>query len=114
MRGVELVVLDLAGTTVEDGGCVAGAFTSALAEHGIAVSSEDLDAYRGASKRQAIAELVRTHKPDAGDRFVRTVYDGSQAVEPGAWRRRTSRSRCSRIHCVAPSTRYQRGTEHWV
>ena len=34
MNSVELVIFDLAGTTVEDRGEVPAAFTGALAEHG--------------------------------------------------------------------------------
>jgi phosphoglycolate phosphatase len=54
----DLVVLDLAGTTVEDRGQVPEAFAAALAEHGLAVSPEQLAAVRGSSKREAIAALV--------------------------------------------------------
>jgi phosphonatase-like hydrolase len=53
-----LVVLDLAGTTVEDRGQVPEAFEAALAAHGLAVSREQLAAVRGSSKRAAIASLV--------------------------------------------------------
>jgi phosphonatase-like hydrolase len=62
-----LVVFDLAGTTVEDRGQVPAAFTSALAEQGIAVSPEMLASVRGASKRQAIERLV----PDGPGRGAR-------------------------------------------
>ena len=58
VRDVELVVFDLAGTTVEDRGQVAEAFTSALAEHGVSVTPEQLRAVRGASKRQAVLRFV--------------------------------------------------------
>jgi phosphonatase-like hydrolase len=54
----QLVVLDLAGTTVEDRGQVPEAFVAALAAHGLTVSREQLDAVRGSSKREAIASLV--------------------------------------------------------
>jgi phosphonatase-like hydrolase len=53
-----LVVLDLAGTTVEDRGQVPEAFEAALAAHGLAVSREVLAGVRGSSKREAIASLV--------------------------------------------------------
>lgn len=49
-----LVVFDLAGTTVHDGGEVVGAFTAALAEHGIALTAARLAEVRGSSKRSAI------------------------------------------------------------
>jgi phosphonatase-like hydrolase len=58
MNDVELVVFDLAGTTVEDRGEVPGAFTDALAAQGIPVSPEQLRSVRGASKRQAILQFI--------------------------------------------------------
>jgi len=69
----ELVVFDLAGTTVEDRGQVPEAFEAALAAHGLAVSPDDLAAVRGSSKREAIASLV----PAGADHASRSaaVYD---------------------------------------
>ena len=58
MQLPKLVVFDMAGTTVEDGGEVPAAFTAALAEHRIEVTPEQVSAVRGASKRQAILQLV--------------------------------------------------------
>lgn len=58
MRDIRLVVSDIAGTTVHDGGEVAQAFSAALAEHGIEASAVQISAVRGASKREAIATLA--------------------------------------------------------
>lgn len=58
MHVPELVIFDLAGTTVEDAGQVPGAFADALAEHGVEVTREQLDGVRGASKRQAVLHFV--------------------------------------------------------
>lgn len=58
MSGIELVVFDMAGTTVQDDGQVPEAFTAALAEHGIAVGPDAIRAIRGASKRDAIYGLL--------------------------------------------------------
>lgn len=58
LNNIRLVVSDIAGTTVHDGGEVALAFSAALADHGIEVSSAQINAVRGASKREAIATLV--------------------------------------------------------
>jgi phosphonatase-like hydrolase len=55
---LELVIFDLAGTTVEDRGEVPYAFTAAMAEHGIEVTSEQINGVRGASKRQAILHFI--------------------------------------------------------
>jgi phosphoglycolate phosphatase len=58
MRGIELVVFDMAGTTVVDDGQVPEAFTAALAEHGVAIGTGDIRGVRGAAKRQAILDLL--------------------------------------------------------
>jgi len=54
----DLVVFDLAGTTVRDAGQVPQAFTAALAERGIAITSNQLAAVRGSSKREAIHRFI--------------------------------------------------------
>lgn len=58
MDEIELVVFDLAGTTVKDGAQVTDSFTEALAEHGIRVTAGQLRGVRGASKRQAVLSFV--------------------------------------------------------
>jgi phosphonatase-like hydrolase len=67
MQLPKLVVFDMAGTTVEDRGEVPAAFEAALAEHDIHVTPEQVNAVRGASKRQAIRQLI----PDGPDRDTR-------------------------------------------
>lgn len=71
---VELVVMDMAGTTVHDGGEVPAAFRSALAAHGIDLSDEELAEVRGASKREVVARLLARHRPDAAVGLADTVY----------------------------------------
>jgi phosphonatase-like hydrolase len=58
MNELALVVFDMAGTVVKDRGEVPASFTYALEAHGLSVSSEDLAAVRGSSKREAIRRLV--------------------------------------------------------
>ncbi len=58
MATVELVCFDMAGTTVVDDGQVPEAFTAALAGHGIALRPGAIRDVRGASKRQAILDLL--------------------------------------------------------
>jgi phosphonatase-like hydrolase len=58
MTEIKLVVFDLAGTTVQDGGQVLSAFTAALAKHHIEVNPEDVQKVRGASKREALLSFV--------------------------------------------------------
>jgi phosphonatase-like hydrolase len=77
---VELVVMDMAGTTVHDTGEVPAAFRSALAAHGIALSDEEIAQVRGASKREVIRQLVARHLPDAPASLPATVYDAFRAA----------------------------------
>ncbi len=55
---IDLVIFDLAGTTVRDRGEVPAAFSAALGAHGIELSAAQINNLRGASKRQAILGLV--------------------------------------------------------
>lgn len=64
MNELKLVIFDLAGTTIKDEGQVSAAFTAALAERGIEVTSEQLSRARGSSKRQAVMSFI----PEGQDR----------------------------------------------
>lgn len=57
---VQLVVFDLAGTTVLDPGGVNGCFRGALAAAGVSIASADADAVMGLHKPEAICRLVQT------------------------------------------------------
>jgi phosphonatase-like hydrolase len=73
MGRVDLVIFDMAGTTVRDDGQVPDAFTAALAEYGVAVGPDAIRALRGASKREAIRELL---PPGAArDGLAERVYE---------------------------------------
>lgn len=76
IQHVELVVMDMAGTTVHDAGEVPAAFTAALAAHGIAISADEIAGGRGASKREVIRRLVERHRPDAPPSLAGEAYDG--------------------------------------
>ncbi|MDH4148954.1 MAG: phosphonatase-like hydrolase [Betaproteobacteria bacterium] len=65
---IDLVVCDMAGTTVRDAGQVPQAFMSALAAHGIAVTPQAINSLRGASKRLAILNLI----PEGSERAARS------------------------------------------
>ena len=73
LRDIRLVVSDMAGTTVRDSGEVARAFAAALAEHGVEASASQINAVRGASKREAIATLIAPRYGSDAAR-VETVY----------------------------------------
>ncbi len=66
MDEIDLVIFDLAGTTVVDGGQVPQAFTQALAGAGVAVGEDELRAVRGASKREAIRTLLAQKTGESG------------------------------------------------
>jgi phosphonatase-like hydrolase len=72
MAGIALVCFDMAGTTVVDDGQVPQAFTAALAEHGIAIGEGDIRNVRGASKRQAILDLLQ-EGPDRAAKAERAL-----------------------------------------
>ena len=54
----DLVVCDLAGTTIYDRGEVPAAFEQALREAGLAFDAAEVSAWRGASKREVVDRLV--------------------------------------------------------
>lgn len=116
-ENIELVVCDMAGTTVRDAGQVPQAFTSALAAHGIAVTPQAINSLRGASKRLAILSLI----PEGSDRVGRSeqvyatfvqhlaqVFNGTVEPVPGA--RETIDTLRSRGVRVALNTGFDRET----
>ena len=72
MQDLELVIFDLAGTTVEDHGEVPSAFTAALDEYDIKVTPEQINAVRGSSKRQALLHLIP--EGPAQSRLAEEIY----------------------------------------
>jgi phosphonatase-like hydrolase len=67
MTAPELVVFDMAGTTVRDDGQVPGAFAAALRHHGLEATAEQLLIARGSSKREALRRFL----PDTADGTAR-------------------------------------------
>jgi phosphonatase-like hydrolase len=108
MTDVALVVFDLVGTTIRDGQHVASAFVAALAEQDVHVSEGDLARVRGASKRQAIAQLIpdgpeRTQRAQAAYQAFRShladayLTNGVHAIEGAEALFRFLRSRSVRV-----------------
>ena len=58
MQEIKLVIFDIAGTVIEDAGQVPEAFTTALGNHGIEITSDSIREVRGASKREVIKRFV--------------------------------------------------------
>lgn len=77
MADIQLVVFDMAGTTVRDDNQVPEAFSATLAEYGIAITPAQIQQLRGASKKEAIAALL----PPGDDLNARTdrVYQSFRA-----------------------------------
>jgi phosphoglycolate phosphatase-like HAD superfamily hydrolase len=77
-RAPALVVFDLGGTTVRDTGDVPAAFVDALAAAGFQVDSREIDAWRGASKREVIRRVVAEQRASlplaAQDALASSVY----------------------------------------
>jgi len=69
----DLVVCDLAGTTIYDRGEVPSAFEQALREAGLAFDGAELSAWRGASKREVLGRLV-ARQDGGGTRSVDRIY----------------------------------------
>lgn len=61
---LDLIVFDMAGTTIADRGQVPMAFKAALAEHGLSIGQGDLQAVRGASKREALRRMTAGSSTD--------------------------------------------------
>jgi phosphonatase-like hydrolase len=57
---VDLVIFDMAGTTIRDGGQVAEAFRQTLHALGVEITDDDLRPWRGASKRRALQHFIET------------------------------------------------------
>jgi phosphonatase-like hydrolase len=118
MNAPSLVVFDMAGTTVEDRGQVPSAFAAALAAHGITVTADQINRVRGASKREAILQLVPPGPHQAEDAAViyasfrgelagRYVTDGVRPIAGAEAAMRALRARGIR---VALTTGFDRDT----
>lgn len=75
MLKVDLVLFDMAGTTVVDSGQVPAAFAQALAQAGVTVTPEQLQAVRGAAKREAIGLLLAQATPETDADRTRRVEE---------------------------------------
>jgi phosphonatase-like hydrolase len=74
MPSIDLVIFDMAGTTVVDRGNVVEAYMTALRQHEIPATEDELQRHRGGSKRGTIAALVEAHAPDGGDQLVDAAF----------------------------------------
>lgn len=86
---IDLVALDIAGTTLDDGGAVYDALRQAVEERGATVAPDDLQTWMGTDKVTAIDALLRLggfaptpeQVQDSFDRF-RTILRDRYAARP--------------------------------
>ena len=84
---IALVALDIAGTTVDEGGAVYVALRSAVEHHtGIPLTDDELNRWKGTGKRQAIAGLLgqatEAEINAVETAFIGRLLDAYRAVPP--------------------------------
>ena len=75
MSGISLVVLDMAGTTIDEHGDVYRALENCVTETGAPVRAEDLQTWMGADKTEAIANLLRLGGHATDKKIVSACFD---------------------------------------
>ncbi len=81
MLALDLVVFDIAGTTILASDQVPAAFSEAFANAGIALLKQEIRAVRGRSKHEAISELLDRHREDGTEQpDAAVVYGDFQKV----------------------------------
>ena len=85
LENIDLMVCDMAGTTVEEGGQVYVLLQAAMNEAGLKVSNDEMHPWHGAKKEAVIAHFAMTNKTPAAqiesliltvsDRFVEMVQE---------------------------------------
>ncbi len=71
---IDLVALDMAGTTIDDRGAVYVALRSAVEETGATVAPADLQHWMGTDKVEAITALMRLGHVPAEEKAVRAAF----------------------------------------
>jgi phosphonatase-like hydrolase len=71
---IELAVFDVAGTTVEEGGTVYRVLAETVRAAGGDPSADQIEAWMGASKREAIQALLAASGADASDAVVDAAF----------------------------------------
>ena len=85
MPPIKLVVFDIAGTLIEDHDEVAQAFLTALTSNGIRVEANEIQEWKGGSKRQVIRHFVEQQfgeaNPNNSTLLEKTYRDFRQTLE---------------------------------
>ncbi len=78
MNNIQLVVFDIAGTTVKDNGEIAAAFWTALKEYSYAVPMNKINALMGYKKPEAIRRIVEEYeqnKTHVTDDYINAIHE---------------------------------------
>jgi phosphonatase-like hydrolase len=77
MSGIQLVVFDMAGTTIRDKGNVGKAFIDAFKENGIDIPVEEVKKVMGWRKIDAVKMLLKKFHPNGADQdvFAEKIHD---------------------------------------
>ncbi len=70
---IELVVFDMAGTTVADNGNVNDSFRNAFAAEGILVNAADINKIMGYQKMEAVKNILTQYAPHLADPLDKTI-----------------------------------------
>jgi phosphonatase-like hydrolase len=75
MARIRLVIFDVAGTIVRDGGEVLQCFSAVLQEHGMSAGESELKAWKGASKREVLRHFLKRQGQAPDEGHVQVLYD---------------------------------------
>ncbi len=76
---IALVALDMAGTTIDDGGAVYRALQQSVQQAGATVAADDLQTWMGTDKVEAITNLLRLGGVEPSDDLVANGFDAFRA-----------------------------------
>jgi len=95
LENIDLMVCDMAGTTVQEGGVVYKTLQQSMQKHGLSVSATDVDPWHGAKKEAVIEHFAKkaglsgpaleARVLEISDTFVNSIEDSyfSEAAEIG-------------------------------
>ncbi len=90
MKSIDLVIFDMAGTTIEDRGEVPQAFMAALQKNNISMGEDFIQKWRGASKKEVLRQSVETQF-GKGDPLnpgrVEQAYEDFRSLLEGSYER---------------------------
>ncbi len=79
MPNLDLVVFDIAGTLIQDTGFVFTAFRAAMQEAGGTISAEQLQQWRGASKREVLQAQLAQHGGESAEAITARLQRSEDA-----------------------------------